>query len=291
MRKRNQLLDNGAVILLYIICIGLLIILLITILGEKKTGQEAAQNIPTDNVIKEEFDKETETMETVEAGMENIQEEESAEEVMSIFPEPMPQEPEYYEFTIGDKTYFDDALFIGDSRTVGLKKFGTLENADYFATTGLNLYKIFVTKMKTDDNQQILLEDKLQHNVYGKIYVMLGINELGYNFDTTVEKYREFLDYLNSLQPDAIIYVCANLHVNSLRNKVDEVHNNEAINRINEAIAGFADQKNIFYLDANPFFDDEDGNLSNEYISDDSHLKPEYYEKWCSWYCENVIIK
>lgn len=299
MKIKNRLLDNGAVIMLYIICFGLLIILLVTVLDADKKPDHDAQNIHTDIMTeeglqdlpkdKEEIEEKEETENVIEAGnMEGaVKEEQPAlpnqEEAIS--------EPEYYDFTVGDKTYFDDALFIGDSRTVGLKKYGTLDNADYFATTGLNLYKISNTKIKTDENQEITLEEMLQHNVYGKIYVMLGINELGYNFDTTLERYREFLDYLFSLQPDAIVYVCANLHVNSLRNEIDEVHNNEAINRINESISGFADQKNIFYLDVNPLFDDEEGNLSNEYISDDSHLTGIYYEQWCDWYCEHVIVK
>jgi len=292
MRRNNRLLDNSAVILLYIICVGLLIILLLTVLGGDTTDRDPGQEIHIENMTDETMEAPLAT----ETSM--VMEEKSTDEhivevdgPVIIEPEPIIEEPEYYEFTAGDKAYFDDALFIGDSRTVGIKKFGTLENADYFATTGLNLYKIFVTKMKTDDGQQITLEEKLQHNVYGKVYVMLGINELGYNFDTTVEKYREFLEYIRSLQPDAILYVCANLHVNDLRNQVDEIHNNAAINRMNEVIAGFADQKNTFYLDVNPVFDNENGNLSDDYISDDSHLKAEYYEQWCAWYCENVIIK
>ena len=296
MRKNNRLFDNGAVVVLYIICFGLLIILLMTVLDVERTEDGTAQNIHA-GIIEDKEDIQG-TLETIETS-EMEESTEASDEMINAGnmegtavedPSAIP-EPDFYEFTVGDKTYFDDALFIGDSRTVGLKKYGTLDNADYFATTGLNLYKIFTTKMKTDEGQEILLDDMLQHQVYGKIYVMLGINELGYNFDTTVEKYREFLAYLFSLQPDAIVYVCANLHVNHLRNEVDEVHNNAAINRINEAIAGFADQKNIFYLDVNPMFDDEKGNLSDEYISDDSHLKGKHYEHWCNWYCENVIIK
>ena len=42
--------------------------------------------------------------------------------------------------TTVDASYFDDALFIGDSRTVGLKEYGTLNNATFFANTGLSIY-------------------------------------------------------------------------------------------------------------------------------------------------------
>ena len=202
-----------------------------------------------------------------------------------------PTEPETYEFTVSDPSYFDDALFIGDSRTVGLREYGTLDNADYFASAGLNLYTIKGAKVGPKEGPKVTLEEMLEQETYGKIYVMLGINELGYDFDTTVEKYQAFIDYLFTMQPDTILYVCANMHVNSLRNELDEIHNNEAINRINQAIAAFADQKNIFYLDVNPLFDDAEGNLAEEFISDDTHIMGNYYETWCNWYCENTIVK
>ena len=59
--------------------------------------------------------------------------------------------PETYEFTVSDKSYFDDALFIGDSRTAGLQKYGTLDNADYFASPGLNLYTIDSTRVEVEE--------------------------------------------------------------------------------------------------------------------------------------------
>ncbi len=200
-------------------------------------------------------------------------------------------EPEAYEFTVSDKAYFDDALFIGDSRTMGLKTYGIFDNADYFASPGLSLYSIDSTMVEVIEGKKIKLEELLDENTYGKVYIMLGINELGYDYDTTIKKYGEFLDYITSLQPDAILYVCANMHVNSLRNELDEIHNNAAINRINEQISTFADQENIFYLDVNPMFDDENGNLAQEYISDDTHLMGIYYETWCEWYAQNTIVK
>lgn len=84
-------------------------------------------------------------------------------------------------FIKSDSSYFDDALFIGDSRTVGLYEYGTLQNADYFCDIGLASYKI--------ENEYIdgyTIYDKLSNNEYGKIYVMLGVNEIGNDFDYTM---------------------------------------------------------------------------------------------------------
>ena len=322
MRKKKKRNGNGMMIILLITCIGVVFVLIRTLIGREvfyigrngmtDTKMQAVGGIPAresvtvsvaedganvvstngENAEDEEYSSETDLSGAEVHFGEVSGEKFMGETVPVIQAGPVYQmEPEIYEFTVSDKSYFDDALFIGDSRTVGLREYGTLDNADYFASPGLNLYKIERTKVLFKEEQNLTLEEILSQNEYGKLYVMLGINELGYDFDTTVGKYEMFIDYLFTMQPDAILYVCANLHVNSLRNEVDEIHNNGAINRINEVIAGFADQKNIFYLDVNPIFDDEEGNLSEEFISDDSHLLGTYYETWCDWYCENTIVK
>ena len=40
-------------------------------------------------------------------------------------------------FVASDYSYFNDALFIGDSRTVGLRDYGSLGNSDFFCDVGL----------------------------------------------------------------------------------------------------------------------------------------------------------
>ena len=278
-REKNKPFGYGPLVLLMGACVAVMATIVLTLVTAEDSDRE--------NINIGSIQLESEISENVGMAASEMENQETQ-------PEPMESEilaPETYEFTASDKSYFDDALFIGDSRTVGLQKYGTLDNADYFASAGLNLYTINRTQVETAEGKKVKLEEMLTHNTYGKVYIMLGINELGYDFDTTVEKYREFIDYIFTMQPDTILYVCANMHVNSLRNELDEIHNNPAINRMNEQIAAFADQKNIFYLDVNPLFDDEEGNLAQEYISDDTHLLGMYYETWCSWYCENTIVK
>lgn len=206
--------------------------------------------------------------------------------------EPVPTpEPEVYEFTVSEKEYFSDALFIGDSRTMGLQLYGTLDNADYFAAPGLSLYAIPRTKVDVGEYQEIGLTELLEKKEYGKIYLMLGINELGYDFDRTLEKYHEMVELLRTQEPEAVLYLCANLHVTGVRDALDEVHNNERIDKINAEISTLADRKDIFYLDINVLFDDEEGNLSEEVASDDSHVLGAYYADWCTWLEEHTIVK
>lgn len=283
-RKSNPPFGYGPLVLLVVTCVAVVAAIVLTLVTTEDSNIEEINYVESKQSDIEIYEK-AETL-VSDQGETEVKEEDSVEETLE---KPITFSGTY-EFTTSDKAYFDDALFIGDSRTVGLKKYGILDNADYFAAAGLNLYTLGRTKVENSEGETIKLEDMLTHNSYGKVYIMLGINELGYNFDTTIQKYGELIDYIFSLQPDAILYVCANMHVNKLRSELDEVHNNPAINRMNEQIAMFADQEKIFYIDINPTFDDEEGNLAQEYISDDTHLMGMYYETWCEWYMQNTIV-
>ena len=112
---------------------------------------------------------------------------------------------------------------------------------------------------------------------------MLGINEIGYNTEKTVRKYRELIVFIQEKQPNASIFIQANLHVDKGRSSKDTVINNPAINGLNSAISEIADGRNIFYLDVNIIFDDEDGNLSAEKTGDGTHPYAKYYYEWGRW--------
>lgn len=187
-----------------------------------------------------------------------------------------------------DYTYFDDALFIGDSRTAGLREYGLFTNSDFFATPGLSIYAVPRTKVTVHEWEDVTLDELLEGKEYGKIYLMLGMNELGYNFEQTVERYRTFVEDLQAKEPQAKLYLCANLHVTVVRTENDDIFNNANINKMNEEIRKLAEEKELTYLDVNVLFDDENGNLNEEYTSDDSHVLGRYYEDWCRWLAENI---
>lgn len=187
-----------------------------------------------------------------------------------------------------DKSYFDDALFIGDSRTDGISEYGGLDNATFFADTGLNIYDIYDTSVSVN-NKNVKIEQLLSTNKYGKIYVMMGINELGYNLDRTAKKYEEFINFIKGKQKNSIIYIEANLHVTKAKSESDKTFNNQRINKYNEKIRKFSDNKNIFYLDINDYFDDEEHNLNAKYTHDNIHVYAKYYKEWTNWLKEHAI--
>lgn len=172
-------------------------------------------------------------------------------------------------------------LFIGDSRTVGLESYSGL-SADYFADVGMSIYNIY-DKTLNVGGSPYTVKQLLSSNKYDKIYLMLGVNEIGYALDSTVKKYSEFVDYIREAQPSAKVYIQANLHVAAARSASDTYVNNKNLNRFNKAISELADGKTVFYLDINTVFDDADGNLQAERTPDNTHLYAKDYAEWAKW--------
>ena len=182
-----------------------------------------------------------------------------------------------------DKTVFDNALFIGDSRTVGIKNFGGLGNADVFASTGLNMFRAFTETINVQSIGDTKLEPLLESKKYDKVYIMLGINEMGYPIEPLRSKYTQLVNTIKEHQPDATIYILANLHIKHVRSENDNTFKNSKLNEINAMQASLADGVKIKYLDVNVIFDDENKALGAGYASDDFHPYPKYYLQWSQW--------
>lgn len=186
-------------------------------------------------------------------------------------------------FTTSDISYFDDALFIGDSRTVGIKEYGTFKNSDYFCSVGMSAYKI-----DEEEINDMTFDNAIDKKQYGKVYIMLGINEVGNDSEVTLTSYRAIVEKIKVHQPDAIIYIQGNLHV-SASSESDTINNN-ALDYLNSRLASLADNKKVFYIDINEVYDDENGCFMESYTSDGIHPLAMYYTKWCEWLCTKTIV-
>lgn len=198
--------------------------------------------------------------------------------------EPLVVEPQDTAFVVDTSSIGElTSLFIGDSRTVGLADYASIQNANFFSAIGMSVYNVSEARVSIPQIGKVTLDELLHYKQYDIIYVMLGINELGYAFDKTVARYEKLVESVMLSQPNAVVILMGNIHVTSERSKTDKYINNPAIDRFNEATAQLADNKTVFYLDANRLFDDEDGNLAAEKSADSAHLKAKYYVPWADW--------
>ena len=202
------------------------------------------------------------------------------------------KEKKQLEFQEVDESYFDNTLFIGDSRTVGLSDYANLGNASYAAEVGLTIYSLFDKPIiKLQDGSMGTLEQGLREKQYEKIYLMVGINELGTgNREKFLETYKEAVKKIQSLQPDAILFVQGILYVTQERSESDAYINNPNIIQRNADIAKLEDKEHIFYLDVNSVYSDGKGNLAEENTFDNVHLKAACYGQWKDFFLSHGIV-
>lgn len=196
------------------------------------------------------------------------------------------KEPVFY---TADRTYFDNTLFIGDSRTVGLHEYGDLGNAVVVADSGMSVYKIFQQSFRMDSGEKVTLNDLLSERQFEKIYIMLGINELGYPFESTVKRYKEMVTTIKEAQPETMVFLQANLHIAEKKSASSDIYNNENINRFNDTVKEFSEEDGDIYLDVNEIFDDGNGNLAEEFTADQSHVLGKYYADWVEWILQHAV--
>lgn len=102
--------------------------------------------------------------------------------------------------------YFRDAAFIGNSLTEGLFFYTDIgELADGFYSTGLNVSS---AQDEAFIDGGYTLEQKLSMKTYGKIYIMMGLNEVGWpDPDVFIEYYESLINQIRRACPGAVIYV------------------------------------------------------------------------------------
>lgn len=191
-----------------------------------------------------------------------------------------------------DESYFNDAVFIGDSRTVGLYDYAGLDHSTFYASSGLTIYKLFEDpdgKYK-DGNWNENIETALENRQFKKVYLMIGINEMGTgDVDYFMKHYEAAVARIRELQPDAIIYLESIMRVTTERSNQGDYINNQGIDERNQRIAGLADDQNIFYLDVNSVVCDETGGLNPEYTFDGVHLYAQYIHIWKEYLMEHAV--
>jgi hypothetical protein len=219
---------------------------------------------------------------------------ESKINTLDLIPPILYRDPSEVTYETVTDEYFADALFIGDSRTVGMFEYGGLEEiATFYASTGLTIYKMFDAQIATTPQLEkpVTIEEALQTQTFSKVYLMIGINEMGTGTtETFIEKYKEVVTHLQELLPDAIFYLQGILKVSTKRSEQGDYINNEGIEARNAGIATLCDQVHTYYLDVNTAVCDENGALEPSYTFDGVHLKARYIPLWKGYLQTHAVV-
>lgn len=179
------------------------------------------------------------------------------------------------------KKQYKNALFIGDSRIEGIKKFTPIsEYTDFCCNVGININNI--TK---DDfyirNSKIKTIDAIRNYQYQKIIIAIGYNELGWDYeDTFITKYGNLIQDIQTTAPNSNIIVLSILHVNESVKTPSDYETNNRIDLYNNKIEEMCTNNKITFIDLNTAFTDSSGDLIKESTTDGIHLSADYCNKF-----------
>lgn len=214
--------------------------------------------------------------------------------VVQPAPEPVVEVPLTYDYTkpapetaAVEKDYFADAAFVGDSRTDGFMLYSGIGCGENLTSNGLSIFKLETKKALKIDGEKYTLLEALGQKQYGKVYLCLGVNELGvYNDEGFYQAYLSAIDAIRACQPGAIIYIQGLIPLNEedvAASNGSEYLKNGHLRVYNELMFQAAQEKQVVFLDLYTAFADENGSLPAGASRDGVHLKKEYCQQWLAY--------
>ncbi len=186
--------------------------------------------------------------------------------------------------------YFNDAVFVGDSITDGIKLYDIMSNATVLSHTGININNIMTKPVISENGTEITIIDKLATLSPKKIYVMMGANSMGLDKGNFIKYYKVLIEKIMQLHPDSIIYVQSVLPVTKRFEDNRKDFSNTKIDEYNQALLEMCEDMQIYYLNVAEVFKDENGRLPNEASPHDGmHFGPTWYKKWFDYLHSHAI--
>ena len=219
-------------------------------------------------------------------------------------PDPTPTPPPYdlYQFgvpleesePVADDSFFDNAVFLGDSRTEGFELFSGLKHGDFYWARGMSVFRADDPEFKVceADGEKVTLLGTLGKKSYGSIYIMIGVNELGYPAESYETGLAALLDKVLAAQPDAVVYLQIMPPVNDAmcrKNKLPDYITNANLTAFNEAIVRVAAEKKVVLLNTAEAYTGGDGQLPAELANDGCHFAYGAYKLWADYLRSHTI--
>jgi len=196
--------------------------------------------------------------------------------------EPPKPEYDYTQPVPGSETveysWFNDAMFIGDSRMKGMMNCAAAEG---WFTPGLDLTKVGLTVnniyseyVPVNGISMSVADGIRSEGNYTKCYILLGINELGWSSsERFIECYKELVELVKESHPEAQIYIIGNLPLGDSAIYSGSWLTNENVIRFNDYIMSVAADEEVYYIDAFNLLQ-VDGKLPAESANDGIHVQP-----------------
>ena len=195
---------------------------------------------------------------------------------------------------VADDSCFENAVFLGDSRTEGLELFGGLRYGDFYWARGLNVFQASNVNYKfiPIDGESCSVMEALQKKSYDAVYIMIGVNELGVAVEDYESGLSKLLDEVITALPDAVVYLQLMPPLNDemcRANGLAYYITNENLRKFNEVIRRVAAEKKVALLNTAEVYTGEDGQLPEELAHDGCHFTIYSYTPWADYLRSHVI--
>lgn len=217
-------------------------------------------------------------------------------------PTPTPEPAELYQFgtpleasePVADDSFFDNTIFLGDSRTEGFQLFSGMKHGDFYWSRGMTVFRAASDDYRpvSIDGQERSMLEALALKQYDNVYIMLGVNELGYPAQSYESGLGKLLDRILELQPQAVVYLQTMPPLNDAlcrQNRLASYISNENLARFNQAIVRLAAEKKVVLLDTAQAYTGPDGQLPAELANDGCHFSYSGYARWADYLRTHVM--
>ena len=178
-----------------------------------------------------------------------------------------------------DDSFFSDTAILGNSLIEGLRLYANLKTVDYYSGTSMSAYSALHTRnVRLRNGAYGTQLDAMAQKQYGKVYIELGVNEIGGSVSTFITHYRAILDTIRAAQPRADIYILAITPTS--RSKSGTSFSRERVMMYNEALYQLAADWGCWYLDDYTSLADSEGYLPSAETWDGVHFIAAKYKAW-----------
>ena len=173
-----------------------------------------------------------------------------------------------------------------------LYEYAKWDQTDFFVKNGLTVWDVNTITLSTVDGTNQTLEQVLKKKNYPKIYIMLGINELGTgNPDSFAGQYQQVIESIRRLQPESLIFLQEILHVTSQKDAEKSYINNQEVNLRNDALRKICDGKQVLYIDINEAFDLAGTKTLDPALSGDGvHIQAKNIQRWKDYLLNHGVL-
>ena len=189
-----------------------------------------------------------------------------------------------------EDSYFDDTVFLGDSRTEGFHLYSGLEEGQYLYAVGATVESVFTKATQETEGGKVPILDALAELECGKVYIMLGVNELGWpRSEVFQEQYGKVIDRVREDHPEAKVVIQSLLPVSAKQEAKGSYVNNRRIAEFNALLEDLAAEKDCPYLNVAEAVTGEDGCLRQELTTDGVHLNTAGCQAWLEYLKQHPV--